>query len=878
MNNKLRNKLKVILVFAILASITINVFAPQFIYAGIAYSNSYETDKSKAGNYGIEKHEGKCYLFLYDSEGVKHYYEYSASPVGQSGSTSKMISLTDQNEIREIYFKISNDEFDASLYMFDTSAESTENLEDYGAIPQDDSSSEKNKTTDKSNTTKKGSYKKDKDGTLYFEWKDENGKTKKITYTKKNIQNRDRYVADTSDSELWKEAQEYGASMEKSATASSMATLDEVEKVNNKGNTVDEEQSDDDSYFAKFVNGAAGFFLYPLKILPLLFGKILQTIMGIFTENNGALSVDDILFNRLDITKIDFFNLSTGNEIVDTIRAGVAEWYYGLRNISAVVLFSILIYVGLRMSLSTIAEEKAKYSQMIVNWIESIALLFVLHYLIILIISLNNQIVTIIGKNIDKTDPIDKIYTNAWSVGFVEGFGSAVCYLILVVMTFVFLLSYLKRMITIGFLIVIAPLVTITYSIDKMGDNKSQALGTWFKEFCYNILIQPFQCVSYIVLASSAMKILDDEASLSAMIVAIMMIMFVYESEKIIRHIFHFEARTMSETVSQAAFVGSTIGLFAGASGKKIDTSDDAIKEKNKKNEKTFAKMQENVENANLNSENTVKQNTTQNNANGSNASKHKRNHNVGNAISAVTNNRLAQSYANMARTGSKLLLQGGLALGTGNTSTFLNTEAKILRNGKIEGQDYIEERNKHELQQAYEEATEEAKNNMINNMVMKTMGVDNLDDLDESQQQIANRLKNEIENTEGKSIKEQAKNYVALRAKDIASGDDAKTQSEQKIKEVVNKLKRTYNKDGMSDKYAYSQINEDIANAKEGKYSKATHLGMEAKQRLDDVKEVGNIVKDTGNALGQSGKKFLNAVSTPGRKIQRYYRGKKQQ
>ena len=32
----------------------------------------------------------------------------------------------------------------------------------------------------------------------------------------------------------------------------------------------------------------------------------------------------------------------------------------------------------------------------------------------------------------------------------------------------------------------ISPLISITYSIDKIGDGKSQALNTWLKEFIYN--------------------------------------------------------------------------------------------------------------------------------------------------------------------------------------------------------------------------------------------------------------------------------------------------------------------------------------------------------------------------------------------------------
>ena len=646
-------------------------------------------------------------------------------------------------------------------------------------------------------------------------------------------------------------------------------------------NTTDS-KDDGDSYFEKFINGAAGLFLYPLKILPLLLGKIIQAVMGIFTGNNKTLSIEDILFNKLDITKIDFFNMSTGNEVVDIIRKNVAAWYYSLRNISAVILIAILMYVGLRMALSTVADEKARYSEMIVNWVISIALLFVLHFIIELVIILNNQIVNILANNIDKSDPLDKIYKNAWSVGFVEGFGNAICYLILVGMTLVFLLSYLKRMITVGFLIVIAPLVTITYSIDKMGDNKSQALDTWLKEFVYNILIQPFQCVTYIILAGSAMKILDNETSLAAMIVAIMMIVFIYESERIIRHIFHFEARTMAETVAQAALVGSTLGVFAKGGSKSSSLSSEEKDENQYKSDKEYAKMKkssattQSINSANTNETatgeiNNASQNGTYTTARGKVASTnpHKKSRRVGNAISAVTNNKLFQDYANMAKTGSKMLLGGSFSLATGSPATFINTETKILKNGIKQKNDYIEERNKHQLQQAYQQAEEEARENMVNNLVMQKMNVKNLDDLDDEQKEQAARIKDNIEQTQGDEITKQAKGYVALRASQIVRGEEnPETEAEENMKNSIEKLRTYYTDNGMNEKYTNVQISEDLSDIRKGKYKESSHAEIEFNNKIKNFKDAGELAKQTGQIIA-------TPITAPVNKVRKYYRKK---
>ena len=117
--------------------------------------------------------------------------------------------------------------------------------------------------------------------------------------------------------------------------------------------------------------------------------------------------------------------------------------------------------------------------------------MFVLHFIIILTIQLNNALVGAIG-DATSTGDIGKQFAKQaiFTPYLTKGMGNAICYLLLEAITFGFLIAYIKRMITIAFLIIIAPLVTITYSIDRMGDGSSQALNTWFKEFAYNHYVQ----------------------------------------------------------------------------------------------------------------------------------------------------------------------------------------------------------------------------------------------------------------------------------------------------------------------------------------------------------------------------------------------------
>ena len=117
-------------------------------------------------------------------------------------------------------------------------------------------------------------------------------------------------------------------------------------------------------------------------------------------------------------------------------------------------------------------------------------------------------------------------------------------------------------MLTIGFLIVISPLITITYSIDKMGDGKSQALNAWLKEFVFNVLIQPFHCIIYLIFASTAINLLTEQQTLAAAVLSICMILFIFKGEKIVREIFNFRASSLGEAIGGAAAITTGISML----------------------------------------------------------------------------------------------------------------------------------------------------------------------------------------------------------------------------------------------------------------------------------------------------------------------------
>lgn len=314
------------------------------------------------------------------------------------------------------------------------------------------------------------------------------------------------------------------------------------------------------------IDGVVGLFLTPMKLFIIIIATGVRTITGGIALLGGAdgfnqtidtifISPEDILFNKVELVDINFFDFSVSGAILK-IRENIAIWYYGLRNLAIVLLLAILVYVGIRMTLSTVATDEAKYKKMLVDWCVSFALVFVLHYIIIITLNINSGLVEIFDRANTNTngqyeEAMGKVLESAKSIKLTIGMTSAIIYSMLAIITIMFLIMYIKRMITIGFLIMIAPIITITYSIDKMGDGKSQALNTWLKEFVYNVLIQPFHCLIYLSIGGTAVSIMD--GTLSSSVLAIIMLLFIFKAESIIRNIFGFDAAKSGTTGMMAA-------------------------------------------------------------------------------------------------------------------------------------------------------------------------------------------------------------------------------------------------------------------------------------------------------------------------------------
>ncbi len=284
--------------------------------------------------------------------------------------------------------------------------------------------------------------------------------------------------------------------------------------------------------------------------------------------------VADIVFNKSNITTASFFKNLNNGYTINVFAEKIGEYYYIVRNLAIAILLFVLLYIGIRMAISTVAEQEAKYKKMLQNWAVSLALVFLLHYIIILTFVVNDNLVNVLfdvaqTEGVNKVSFLDSAYLLGGGVVPVLGWPEVIVYVMLTIATVAFLITYIKRVVTLGFLIVISPLITITYSIDKIGDGKSQALNTWLHEFIFSVLIQPFHCVIYIVFVKTALEMTGNIADgLVNSVLAIASILFMMKAEGIIKKIFGLKADSMGDVMKTGTLaLGFATGFFKNMGG-----------------------------------------------------------------------------------------------------------------------------------------------------------------------------------------------------------------------------------------------------------------------------------------------------------------------
>ena len=319
--------------------------------------------------------------------------------------------------------------------------------------------------------------------------------------------------------------------------------------------------------------------------------EYIDTFTGKYGVPDIKLTPAEIFAGNVAAFDANFFKTDTDHDqelggsdksIVEELRNTVAKWYVALRNIAIVGLLSALLYIGIRIVISSSVGDKAKYKQFFVDWVVALCLIFFLHYIMAFTMTMSETVTDVLAgqttsqgriKQVNiklvekdgKTQYTDDGLSEGFSVYFSSNFtgvarikadyadsalrmGYSILYIALTVYTVYFAFVYLKRLLMLAFFTMIAPLVALTYPLDKIRDGKAQAFNYWFKEYMFYALLQPMHMLLYTVFVSSALSVAANN-----LLYAIVALAFIVPAEKIVKQMFGIKGNTES-----------TLGGFAG--------------------------------------------------------------------------------------------------------------------------------------------------------------------------------------------------------------------------------------------------------------------------------------------------------------------------
>lgn len=347
--------------------------------------------------------------------------------------------------------------------------------------------------------------------------------------------------------------------------------------------------------------------------------------IGVYDSDNEATIVEnhdgiEYYFYYEDENDPNSEKIATSpSDSAQMLKSTISSWYNTIRNICLVLMLSVLVYIGIRMILTSVAADKAKYKTMIMDWFIGLCLLFLMHYIMAFSVTLVQKLTEVVNTSVDKNQYLAVIYdkNDAFTRANEDEFGGSlnisdgylyyqtnlmgqvriqmqltndigtwiayvVIFWILLIFTIIFTFIYLKRLLYMAFLTLIAPVVALTYCIDKLNDGQAQGFNRWFREYIFNLLIQPMHLLLYFILVTSAF-----ELAASNVLYSIVALAFMFPAEKLLRSLFGFEkAQTPSLLTGAAgtALMMSGMSKLAGAVKPKVGKGDSSKGDNDKEN------------------------------------------------------------------------------------------------------------------------------------------------------------------------------------------------------------------------------------------------------------------------------------------------------
>lgn len=222
-------------------------------------------------------------------------------------------------------------------------------------------------------------------------------------------------------------------------------------------------------------------------------------------------TLDKLFFGDIKLLDANFFRFnSKATDINSRMKQNIAKWYMIMGGVSLILILGVMIYLAINMVLVYAGiktpQKHADIKNTMTNLVVSTAMIFIMPIILTAIGSLVDLMTNFFAGarigviNALAENNIEIISRNSqYFTGGFNRFTKDVTYLFLIVVYLRFLIVYLKRFFTLAFLTTIAPLVAVTYSIDKLKDDKSQVMSKFYREYFYAYFLRLLHAFMYII-------------------------------------------------------------------------------------------------------------------------------------------------------------------------------------------------------------------------------------------------------------------------------------------------------------------------------------------------------------------------------------------
>ena len=292
------------------------------------------------------------------------------------------------------------------------------------------------------------------------------------------------------------------------------------------------------------------------------------------TDSRANVTIENMVYNKIPILDVNFFNFdSAGGAVVDQngiiyiIKENIAMWYYIFRTLAIIIMMMVLIYLGIQMAISTVAEKKAVYKEMLLSWVAGFILVFAINYVMYAIIYANETFISWIVPKYEDGSEIslyESVRSKAYELKATTGFAGMIMYIILVYYGIRFLIVYFKRYLTLTILALMSPFVSVMYAINKINKKGKggEVYGNWMKDFMYTTWLQSIHALIYTLFISIVLSL--TETSVEGIFISFIFLHFMVKMDGVMRHIFGFVGGKNASKVGAVPPLMQQVGVVTG--------------------------------------------------------------------------------------------------------------------------------------------------------------------------------------------------------------------------------------------------------------------------------------------------------------------------